>query len=61
MKQETHSAVEDAIACTTGVGRECVNGRRFFAGFEEYDAAELSVCLMHSYVVKKAPAVSTNQ
>lgn len=56
MKHDTDSAAEDAMAWTTGVGSECVNGRRLFSGFGDEEEAELRTYLIPSYVVKNAPA-----
>lgn len=68
MKHDTASAVEDAIALITGIGREWLNGRRKLVLEEDWvrysDAPVLVMvddsCKLHfiaSYVVKNAPAV----
>lgn len=48
MKQDTHSATDDAIPLTTGVGKEWLNGSRFCSGWLDDFAAALSVCLIPS-------------
>jgi hypothetical protein len=56
MKQDTDSAVEEAIAWMIGVGSECVNGKMFEDLSCDEEDALLRMCLTPSYVLKKAPA-----
>lgn len=59
MKQDTHSAAEEAMPFITGVGRECLNGSKLVveASLELcFVADELRMCFIPSYVVKNAPA-----
>lgn len=59
MKHDTHSAAEEAMPFMTGVGRECLNGRRLVV-VESLElflvAAAFKIYFMPSYVVKNAPA-----
>lgn len=48
MKQETDSAMEEAMPWMTGVGRGWVNGRRFFSGVGEDEEEVVRSCLMVS-------------
>lgn len=60
MKHDTHSAAEEAMPFMTGVGRECLNGRRLLVVVRSLElcfvAAEFRMYFMPSYVVKNAPA-----
>lgn len=59
MKHDKHSAAEEAMPFITGVGRECLNGRKLVVDESLelcFVADELRMCFIPSYVVKNAPA-----
>lgn len=64
MKHDTHSAADEAIPFTTGVGRECLNGSRSLLVVVVVESSselrfvldEVRMYFMPSYVVKNAPA-----